>query len=192
MKQTPEQRLLKLLKRKKASVTEIANALDLSPKKVMAMVRTLADKGTIFDVVEDTLQLASTIPSTEKPLVIDFRKHREQEFCIGAIADTHIGSKYERLDVLACLYDRFVAAGVTRVFLGGNMIDGECSFNKYDIYVNGVDGQVRNFVEKFPYRKGVVTSFVTGDDHEGWYVQRDHINIGQYARIALYQKAPST
>lgn len=172
-------RIAKAIKNKRASVIELANLFGISPKMVVGAVQELRDEGTIVDVLDDTLQLATTIPPTEKPLVIDFKKHKEVEYPIGFVADNHIGSKYERLDVLEALYDRFAEYGVETVYQGGNMIDGECRFNKYDIYVHGVNDQVKNFVQKFPSRKGIITKFVTGDDHEGWFVQREHINIGQ-------------
>jgi hypothetical protein len=128
---------------------------------------------------DDKISLGSQLRKTDETFVIDQRKHTEQEFCIGFTADNHLNSKYERMDVLNDLFDRFVDAGVTDVYQGGNMIDGEARFNKFDIFNHGVEDQVRYFVENWPQREGIKTHFVTGDDHEGWYVQREHIDIGQ-------------
>lgn len=97
---------------------------------------------------------------------------------IGAIGDSHLGSKYERLDVLNALYDTFAAEGASVVYLTGNHIDGEARFNKHDIYVHGCHNQIKNFVKQFPQREGIETRFVTGDDHEGWYTQREGIDTG--------------
>lgn len=167
-------------KRKKpVTIVEFANMFNVSPKEVVRHINELKAKGVLIDVVDDTLQVSHAVEGAPKPVVIDWRKHVETEIPIGAVADTHLGSKYERLDVLNALYDRFAAYGVTDVYHGGNMIDGEAPFNRYDIYVRGIEDQVRNFVEKYPQRDGITTHFVSGDDHEGWYVQREHINIGQ-------------
>ena len=98
----------------------------------------------------------------------------------GAVADMHLGSKYARLDALSAIYDIFEAEGVGEVFLLGNMIDGEARFNKHDLLAHGIEGQTAYFVDNYPQRKGVKTRFITGDDHEGWYVQREGIDIGKH------------
>ena len=174
-----QKELMKLLKNKQVSLDELADHFSVPPKEIERAIKELRKQNILVDSFGESFQLAKAIAPVEEHHVIDFKKHKEKEFCFGAIADTHLGSKYERLDVLNCLYDRFQSYGVETVFLGGNMIEGEARFNKYDIYVMGVEDQVRNFVEKFPQRKGIKTKFVTGDDHEGWYVQREHIDIGK-------------
>lgn len=98
---------------------------------------------------------------------------------IGGVSDTHLGSKHERLDVLEALYDYYVDEGVTQVFHGGNWIEGEARFNRYDITVYGMDAQIDYFIDNYPKRKGLKTYYVAGDDHEGWYQQRELVNIGE-------------
>lgn len=104
---------------------------------------------------------------------------------MGFVADTHLGSKHERLDVLRALYDIYAAEGVTQVFHGGNWIEGQSKVNQHDIAVFGLESQLRYFIENYPQRKGITTYYVAGDDHEGWYQQREQLNIGQ----ALQDKA---
>jgi predicted phosphodiesterase len=97
---------------------------------------------------------------------------------MGFVADTHLGSKHERPDVLKALYDIFAAEGVTHVFHGGNWIEGESRVNRHDIAVFGLESQLRHFIDTYPARKGITTYYVAGDDHEGWYQQREQLNIG--------------
>lgn len=168
-----------LIKKSRLSVVEVADYFDVAPQTAHDAIMELKKGNTILDIVNDTVSLGKDIRTIDEPYVIDMRKHKEQEFCVGFTADNHLGSKYERLDVLNNLFDRFADSGVTDVYQGGNIIDGEARFNKFDIYVHGVEDQVSNLVRKWPSRKGITTHFITGDDHEGWYVQREHINIGQ-------------
>lgn len=168
------------IKNKKFSITELADRFNVPPKKIRQAINALEEQNIIVEGFENGIQLAKSIRPTEKPFEIDIHKHGEEEFVIGVTADNHIGSKYERLDVLNALYDRFQDYGVKTVYNCGNWIDGEASFNKYEVYVHGVNDQIRNFLEKYPQRKGITTYYITGDDHEGWYVQREHIDIGQY------------
>jgi hypothetical protein len=99
----------------------------------------------------------------------------------GVTGDNHLCSRYERLDVLNALYDLFEGEGITRVFNTGNWIDGEARFNKHDLKVHGLDNQLNYWIDNYPQRPGVVTEYITGDDHEGWYTQREGINVGKYA-----------
>lgn len=98
---------------------------------------------------------------------------------LGALGDTHLGSKYERIDILQELYDIYEQEGVSIVFHTGNFIEGEARFNEQDINVHGMDNQLKYFVDKYPQRKGITTYYIGGDDHEGWYTQREGIDAGE-------------
>jgi hypothetical protein len=161
------------------TIEEICDRFVLPPKKVRETISELQDSHHVFEIADNKIRLGKDIAPNYRPVVVDFQKYVETEVPFGFVADNHLGSKYERLDILEDLYDRFQAAGVTTVYQGGNILDGECRYNKFDIYVHGVNDQVGNLVAKYPQRKGITTHFVTGDDHEGWYVQREHINIGE-------------
>jgi hypothetical protein len=167
------------IKTRKRTIEEIADHYNAPPYKIREALEELQDSHHVFDVVDDKIVLGKDIAPNYKPIEVNFSKHAEQEIPIGFVADNHLGSKYERLDILEDLYDRFAKEGVRTVYQGGNILDGEARFNKFDIYVHGLNAQVNNLVEKWPKRKGIKTLFITGDDHEGWYVQREHINIGE-------------
>jgi len=174
-----EESLKKILRNKKMTVEEIADHFGVPPKEVREAITQLDSHHVLLERQGDKITIGKDLITPQEAKVIDFRKHKEVVYPIGFTADNHLGSKYERNDVLNYLFDRFEEAGVDTVYQGGNMIDGEARFNKFDIYAYGVEAQVKNFIEKWPQRKGIKTHFITGDDHEGWYVQREHINIGQ-------------
>jgi hypothetical protein len=167
------------LKRSSAkSVEELSDWFNVCPRQIREAVKVLEEDSVLVNLKEDCISLENDMVPQEHPFRIDFRKYKEIEIPYGVTADNHIGSKYERMDVLEALFDRYEDYGVKTVFQGGNILEGECSFNKFEVYVHGVDDQVDNLIQKWPQRKGITTKFVTGDDHEGWYVQREHINIG--------------
>ena len=97
----------------------------------------------------------------------------------GFVSDTHLCSKHHRADVLNKLYDWYEAEGIQHVFHGGNWIEGEARFNFHDVAVHGRAAQLAYFIKHYPIRKGIVTHYVAGDDHEGWYQQREASQIGQ-------------
>jgi hypothetical protein len=82
--------------------------------------------------------------------------------------------------VLADLYDWYESQGVTTVLHAGNWIDGDARFNRHDLVAHGVEEQCQLLAETYPQRKGITTYAVWGDDHEGWYAQREGIDVGGY------------
>lgn len=105
-------------------------------------------------------------------------KVEEDESYVAKRCVVHNCSKYAREDVLSDLYDWFEDQGVDRVFNTGNYIDGEARFNKHDIFIYGMQNQLNYFCENYPQREGIKSYIVSGDDHEGWYGQREGVDIG--------------
>lgn len=169
------------------TVEQLSDHFGLPPREIRAALAVLEESATLIEVVDDTVTLESDLQMHEAPQRIDMSKYAETEIAFGWTADNHLGSKYERLDVLEALFDRYEAEGVKTVYQGGNILDGEATFNKFDIYARGVEEQVANLIEKWPRREGIITYFVTGDDHEGWYVQREHLNIGEKIEHDAYR-----
>jgi hypothetical protein len=103
---------------------------------------------------------------------------------IGFVTDNHLCNRHERLDVLNAAYDSFENEGVTDVLNAGNWIEGEARFNRQELVVApGMDPQLDYWIDRYPSRKGITTHYISGDDHEGWFVQRECINIGHYAQL---------
>lgn len=114
---------------------------------------------------------------------IDMTKFHNKIYRIGAVSDNHLNSKFERLDVLNAIYDVYEKEGITDVYNAGNWIEGDARFNRYEVKNSGASKQVDYFVNVYPKRKNLTTHFIAGDDHEGWYWQREGLNIGEYAEM---------
>lgn len=165
------------------TIEQVADLFDVAPSRVRQAIDKLKDEAVLVHLRDDDrVALECDIPTYDHdhPISLDWSKHAMEEYPIGVTADNHLCSKYERLDVLNALYDRYEAYGVETVLQCGNIIEGESRFNKFDIKVYGMENQVNYLVDNWPQRKGITTKFVTADDHEGWYVQREGINIGKF------------
>jgi hypothetical protein len=108
----------------------------------------------------------------------------DNTFCFGAMGDLHAASKYTRWEVREDLMNRAVDAGAQCIFDTGNWIDGEKPFNRYDLEVVGLDAQVKLLAKKYP-RVKVPTFAITGDDHEGWYIKSEGIDVGRYCESIM-------
>lgn len=124
-------------------------------------------------------------PSNTFGPTIEIVSRPDNTFLFGAAGDLHAGSKYTRWDVREDLYRQFVDAGAQCNFDTGNWIEGESHFNKYDLEVYGLTQQVKHLAKYHP--KGLPTYAVWGDDHEGWYVQREGIDVGAYAQHIMQE-----
>ena len=102
---------------------------------------------------------------------------------VGIISDTHLASRYARLDVLEAAYDRFAEERITDVYHAGNMVDGECRFNRYDLLAHGITDQALYCLDHYPQRSGITTHYITGECHEGWWMKREGIDFGRYLAL---------
>jgi hypothetical protein len=109
---------------------------------------------------------------------------KDNRFVFLAFGDLHAGSKYCRWDVREDLIRQAEARGAQAAFDTGNWIDGVASFNRYDLDASGMSAQCRMLAEKHPKTRMPIYA-VTGDDHEGWYAQREGVDIGRYCENVM-------
>lgn len=183
-------RILTLLKGGKrkgaATVEDIADALDRGPRVVSDSLKRLKTQG--YNVVESVgkrgcVQLEAIAQAEQPRVVHDMSGYSGKWVRFGVCGDKHLGNMHSRLDVLKLLYDVYESEGIDTVYDTGNWIDGESRFNRGELLVHGLDGQLDYWIENHPQRKGITTKFVAGDDHEGWYQQRECLEIGKYAML---------
>jgi len=173
-------RVLRLIKGKKQTLVDLANALNVAPKTVQAILAELKQEHYLIeDDPENIGQYHLSPEASDSTYEIDSSDYFGNEIKFGLISDTHLGSRWERLDVANALYDIFEKEKITKVFHAGNIIEGDSYFNKFDVRVHGVEQQLNYCVEKYPQRNGITTRFITGACHEGWWIAREGIDIGK-------------
>lgn len=160
----------------------IADALKITADEVVRIAEELSESGKNLSISASGIELLQSLPILRHDS-INVKSMKGKRHVYGVTADNHLASKYARLDVLNALFDIWEDRGVKTVLQCGNIIDGEARFNKFDLLVTGMEQQVDYLIQNWPQRKGIVTEFVTGDDHEGWYVQREGVDIGRYIEL---------
>ena len=159
-----------------------ARGLGKPPEKPRYRVKASSVPVETDALAEWRLEYATPQPAFITGPAHEFTTEPDNTFTFGASGDQHLGSKYERLDCMEGLYDRFAEVGCEVVFNTGNWIDGEARFNVHDLHTRGMDAQLAYLAHIFPRRSGLTTYAITGDDHEGWYSQREGVDIGRYAQ----------
>lgn len=138
--------------------------------------RLLYTRNTILGTDPDVEHLNS-IPEIGTPRELEVP---EWHWRFAALGDTHLCSKWERLDALEAFYDEARSVGVHHFFHAGNWVDGDLyRINRNDIHTFGFEGQIKYFLEHYPQRKGVQTFLIDGDDHEGWWMKDAGILPGE-------------
>jgi hypothetical protein len=95
----------------------------------------------------------------------------------GLVSDTHLCCRESRLDALHAQYELFAREGITTVFHAGNIVDGYVQrINGASVFATTPDGQAQYVIDHYPKQPGIVTNFITGDDHESWW----GMNFGAY------------
>lgn len=178
----------KLLKKGAVSVPELAKALGLPESLAQALVNDIAHGGHNVVTAGERYTITSNMPSAKiygPHMTLD--TDADGWIAFGACGDTHLASRYERLDVLEELYDEYARAGLHHVFHTGNWIDGEHPRNapSHELLAHGVTGQCEYLAAHYPRRDGITTYAVAGDDHEGWFAQREGLDIGKTAEDTM-------
>lgn len=126
-------------------------------------------------------------PPTFGRLPLEHTNHGEWAR-FGLVGDTHLCCKEERLDALHNQYDIFEREGITDVFHAGNIVDGYVPrINGGSVFDSSIDGQVQYVIDNYPARKGITTHYITGDDHEGWWM-KEGFNFGTYLHLVAQRQ----
>lgn len=171
-----ENQLLSALKKFKdaATVLDLADEADLSPRRVKQAADSLREKGYELEQIiggtspaDNLVKIDRLMPPTEETHEIMFEG---DTYRFGVAGDTHLGSKEECLDELNIAYDRFKAEGIEHVYHPGDLV---CGIGIYkgqgsDIKLTTMDDQIDYAVANFPQREGVETRIISGNhDLEG-------------------------
>lgn len=181
-KEIDENKLISLLKQEKCTVRGLSKYFDVPIVTVQNTISELAEKKVMIRSDSDGYYIDDA-PEEGAKKMLNPNMWQGDSIKIGFVSDNHLCSHFERLDVLNLLYDLFESEGVSLVVNGGNWIDGEARFNKNDIHTTGFGRQIDYAVKNYPYKEGLETWFISGDDHEGWYNQREGINSGEFFQM---------
>lgn len=185
---TPEQvedSIRQTLKRGPMTLSELGEMMGISARKVESSIAGMRERGVmITGYPGDVYEMTTTDALEPGSHVIKGDPRAEWTHHFLVLSDNHLCNRNARLDVLNAAYDYAERHGITIALNAGNYIDGEARFNKTELIVApGMDNQMDYFIQEYPHRKGIKTLFIDGDDHEGWYAQREGIIPGQYLQM---------
>lgn len=163
------------------TIADLAARARAGVAEVRAALKVLERRGVNVQQLGDRYDIP---PRTQQSYVdgaaLELKSRPDGTYVFAAIGDLHAASKHCRWDVRADLIRTAEAAGASAIFDTGNWIDGEATFNRYDLEVIGLEQQCQLLAKKHP-KTHLPIFAVAGDDHEGWYEQREGVDVGKYA-----------
>jgi predicted phosphodiesterase len=159
---------LKYLINKKRSLSQICEELELKDYEVIGLVELLKEDGFLADYIDGEIVKLKKPPKQDD--VYQVPAYSENiKLCL--ISDTHLCSKYDRLDILNYIYEKAYKNNVKHILHSGDFTDGRSHRPEhiYELKELSYDGQVDYCVEKYPKQYGIYTYAISGNHDNWWY-----------------------
>lgn len=157
---------IKYLVKKKKGFIEICNELQLKDYEVIGLIGLMKQDGELIDYVNGELVRLKTPPKINDVYQVETSS---SHIPLLLISDTHLCSKYDRLDILRYLYAKADERGVKHILHSGDFTDGRSNRPEhiYELREPSYEGQVDYCVEKYPTFDG--KTYVISGNHDDWW-----------------------
>lgn len=157
---------IKILLKKKKGFVDICKELQLKDYEVIGLVNLMKQDGELIDYVNGELVRLKTPPKTNDIYQVSTNS---THIPLLLISDTHLCSKYDRLDILRYLYDKAEDRGIKHILHSGDFTDGRSNRPEhiYELRETSYEGQVDYCVDKYPTFSG--KTYVISGNHDDWW-----------------------
>lgn len=157
---------IKYLVKKKKTLKEICELLELKDYEIIGLVGLMKQDGELIDYINGEIVRLKTPPKVDDIYKVD---SSELHIPLLLISDTHLCSKYDRLDILRYLYQKANDKGVKHILHSGDFTDGKSNRPEhiYELREHSYEGQVNYCVDKYPTFDG--KTYVISGNHDDWW-----------------------
>ena len=157
---------IKYLVKKKKGFIEICNELQLKDYEVIGLIGLMKQDGELIDYINGELVRLKTPPKINDVYQVEASS---SHIPLLLISDTHLCSKYDRLDILRYLYAKADERGVKHILHSGDFTDGRSNRPEhiYELREPSYEGQIDYCVEKYPTFDG--KTYVISGNHDDWW-----------------------
>ncbi len=161
--------------KKRPSIMNVAMDLDLKDYEVFGLLEMLKQYGYYFQVIDNKIvKLKTQIQGNiyQVPNNLDHLK-------LLMISDTHLGSKYDRLDILKYLYQEAERRKANYILHSGDLTDGKSNRDEqvYQLKEHSYTGQRDYVVENYP--KSEIPTYYIAGNHDLWWIKQCGADICQ-------------
>lgn len=165
---------IKYLINKKKTFSEICNMLELKDYEVYGIIEMLKRDGELLDIINGEIVKLKVPQKKEDIYEI---KHNLEILKLLLISDTHLCSKYDRIDILKYLYEKAENKGIKHILHSGDFTDGRSNRPEhiYELKETSYQGQVEYCINKYPKFSG--KTYVIQGNHDNWWYKSNGSEI---------------
>lgn len=152
--------------KKGKSFQEICSQLKLQDYEIAGLITLMHEEGYNIEFANGEIFVLKTPKKNEDVYEIP---HNLEHLKLLLISDTHLGSKYDRVDILRYLYAKADDKGVKHVLHSGDFTDGRSNRPEqvYELREPSYEGQVDYCVDKYPTFDG--KTYAIQGNHDNWW-----------------------
>ena len=158
------EKLYRLAQKKKDFAT-LCKELDLQDYEVAGLISIMREEGYNIDYLNGEVIIFKNPPKQKDVYELPYNLERLR---LLLLSDTHLASKYDRIDILKYLYDKAEDRGIKHILHSGDFTDGRSNRPEqvYELREPSYEGQIQYAVEKYPTFSG--KTYVISGNHDDW------------------------
>lgn len=162
-----------LIKKKNPYVKTVMKDLDIKEYEVYGLVDLLKRQGYLFDIIDGKVVKIKPIKENDIYKIPSNLEHLK----LLLISDTHLASKYDRIDILRYLYEKAEDNGTNYVLHSGDLTEGRSNRDDqiYSLKEASYTGQRDYVVDKYPQSN--IPTYIISGNHDLWWVKRAGADI---------------
>ena len=163
------EKVLKYLELKKQpSVEKVMEDLKLKEYEVVGLVEMLKKQGYLFEIIDGKITKIKPIKNNDVYEIPNNLEHLK----LLMISDTHLASKYDRVDILRYLYAKAEDKGINYVLHSGDLTEGVSNRPEqvYSLKEVSYTGQRDYTIDKYP--KSNIPTYVIAGNHDLWWIKK--------------------
>ena len=157
-----------IVSKKSLQVKDVMKNLNLKDYEVYGLVELLKQKGYFFDIIDNKIIKSKPIKEQEVYKLSNNLEHIK----LLLISDTHLASKYDRLDILRYLYQTAEDKNVDYILHSGDLSEGLSGRPQqiHELKETSYTGQRDYIIDKYP--KSNVPTFIIAGNHDLWWIKQ--------------------
>lgn len=157
-----------VIKKKNPKISIVAKELDIQEYEVYGLVEMLKKQGYLFDIIDNRIKKVKPIKEND---IYEVKSNLDHlKFLM--ISDTHLASKYDRVDILRYLYQEAEDKGVNYILHSGDLTEGLSGRSQqlFELKELSYTGQRDYVIDKYP-ESNIPTYMISGN-HDLWWVKQ--------------------
>lgn len=157
-----------LTTKKNPYLKQVMKDLDLKDYEVYGMVELLRQEGYLFDIVDGKIVKIKPIKENDTYQLPNTKNHIK----LLMISDTHLASKYDRVDILRYLYQKAEDEQIDFILHSGDLTEGKSNRPDqiYSLKEASYTGQRDYAIDKYP--KSDIPTYIIAGNHDLWWVKQ--------------------